>query len=110
MGFGSTRTWRSPPGRGRSSHMSLNVHPSAWPNPSVRRARQSNPALLHGGDVAYCTINGREFARVVRENAAIGTIEYLGYDGQTEINIRLMYDPRDPKSRDLLEAAARTIR
>ena len=58
----------------------------------------------------YCTINGREFARIVQEHAAMGTIQYVAYDGDKEITLRLMYDPRDPKSRELLEAAARTVR
>ena len=108
-GAGPTRIWRGPPGQGRIEQVYLSVRP-ARPGLNVRRTAGSNPALLAGGDLGYCTINGREFARIVSEQAATGTIHYIAYDGQKEISIRLMYDPREPKSRDLLEAAARTVR
>ena len=92
---------------GRRLHLAENP---ARPNLNVRRTVGTSPALLAGGELGYCTINGREFARIVREHAASGTIQYVAYDGDKEITLRLMYDPRDPKARDLLEAAARTVR
>ena len=109
FGAGPSRTWRKASRQGPPSHMSLTVHPTR-PNLTARKSINENPAQRALGDLSYCTINGREFARMVREHPAFGTITYIGYDGNKEITIRLTYDPRDPKARELLEAAARTIR
>jgi dienelactone hydrolase len=109
FGAGPTRTWRKASRQGFPAHMSITVRPTG-PNMNARKAIADHPAQRALGDLSYCTINGREFARLSREHPSNGTITYIGYDADKEISIRMMYDPRDPKGKDLVEAAARTIR